>query len=212
MSLDLSTAVADTYYRLGFTNSSDISTAPAWLTAAELYQFIDDAARKLASAHGLFIVFDNTVDVTAGTAAYSLPAGHVFTVIAWLVPASGPIQFLRLTSARDLWALDANWSTTSGDAVRASGDAAAVGTITLYPNPLTNSTLNLVAQIAPATVTSGAPTISLPAVLQDFFTYAALAGAKRKESDSLDLTMAGHYESRMDLYEQVMAHLWGPGR
>jgi hypothetical protein len=48
-------------------------------------------------------------------------------------------------------------------------------------------------------------------VLQDYFTYAMLAGALGKESEQAMPEMARHYGQRIGLYEQVMDHLWGSG-
>ncbi|HWE51402.1 MAG TPA: hypothetical protein VG273_16540 [Bryobacteraceae bacterium] len=210
--LDTASCVTDAVYRLGFENSSEL-TSSSWVTQAELYQFADDAVRKLAWKHGLFIVYDNTISVTAvAGAVYTLPAAHVFTLLAWLAYSGGPV-LLRLTTVRDLWALDGAWpAAAAAPPVRASLDAGAVGTITLYPPPNASSTLCQVCQEAPSTVASGASTIQLPLVLQDYFTYAMLAGARGKESDAAVPEMAAHYRERVAMYEAVFDHLWGPGQ
>jgi len=210
--LDVQQSLNDVAYRLGFANLNDLAMdAESWITVAELFQFADDAVKKLAYAHGVFLVLDVTITVTPGTAVYNLPATHVFTVLAWLVTVSG-VQLLRPTPVRSLWSLDANWPTTSGNAVRCSLDAGQVGTITLYPNPLTGGTLNQVCQEMPAAVAQGASALALPTVLVDFFSYAMLAGARGKESESAMPEMANHFKQRCDLYEQVIGHLWGPGQ
>src|SRR6185312_7105688 len=111
-----------------------------WVTTTELYQFADDAGKRLSLAAGAFPVLDSSTAVSAGTAAYSLPATHVFTVMAWLVYTGGaPPQILRPATQQQLEALDGNWPTTSGDPTRISLDAGGVGSATLYPNPITNS-------------------------------------------------------------------------
>jgi len=207
---DVQASLLDCLYRLGFQPAGDIG-ASSWVTPAELLQFADDMAKKLTSEHELFIQWDTTIAIVAGTALYGEPAAHIATILAAFFPAAGPVQILRITSQRDLWALDGNWVTTSGNPTRLSLDAGGVGTCTVYPNPLAGGTLGQVLQEWPAAFGAGATTIAVPVVLQDLFTYAMLAGAKGKESDHSDMEMAKHYQQRADLYEQVCAHLWGKG-
>jgi hypothetical protein len=206
--VDASVSLADTLYRLGFQGLSDMGAEP-WVSVAELYQHADDAVKKIAYKSGVFLSLDQSITVTAGTAVYELPATHVYTLMAALVPATGSPQLLRLTPVRDLWALDGSWSTSSGDAKRCSLDAGSVGTITLYPNPITGGTLAQVAEEYPAQIQAGATTVALPTVLRDYLSYAMLAGARGKESEAAMPEMAKHYQGRLDLYEQIIEHLWG---
>jgi len=206
-SLDVANAVADAAYRLGLQGTTELQAGNAYVTPAELYQWADEGAKRLSYDVGLFINYDTSVTVTPGTAVYQLPATHVFTLMA---AVNG--QLLRPTPVAALWALDANWPATSGNARRCSLDAGSVGTITLYPNPVDGGTLGQFCQEFPATIAAGASTVELPAVLQDYFTYRMLAGARGKESDQAMPEMAAHFEQRVELYEQLMAHLWGPGQ
>jgi hypothetical protein len=209
--LDALNSFQDAIYRLGFLNPAEI-TSVSWTTEAELFQFADEALKKIAYSSGVFLTVDSSITAVAGTAAYALPATHVFTVAATLMLGGGVLQLLRPTPVRDLWALDANWSTSTGTAARFSLDAGAVGTITLYPNPIAGGTLAQVCQEFPATLTPAASTVALPTPLQDYVSYAMLAGARGKESDAQMTDMAAHYQQRCALYEQVIDHLFGPGQ
>jgi hypothetical protein len=205
--LDAQSCVSDAVYRLGFSSPSEIASV-SWVTLAELYQWADEAAKELAYEAGVFLTEDTSITSAQGTATYELPSTHVFALAAWL-----GAQALRITAVRDLWALDANWVTTSGNATRCSFDAGGVGTVTLYPNPVTGGdTLAQICQEIQGTLAAGSSTIALPTVLQDFFTYAMLAGARGKESEAAMPEMAAHFEGRLKLYEQVIEHLWGPGQ
>ena len=204
--LDAVNSALDVLYRLGFRNTLDI-TSTSWVTPAELFAFADEAAKRLAYQCGLFLTYDTSITVTPGTAVWALPATHVFTLAAWL-----GAQALRLTTVRELAALDGNWPTTTGATNRASLDAGSVGTITLYPIPGSGGTLAQVCQEYPAQIVAGASVILLPTVLQDYFSYAMLAGARGKESDMWMPEMAEHYKQRLALYDQVIEHLWGPGQ
>jgi hypothetical protein len=205
--VDLANAVSDVLYRLGFQGAGDIAAAGGYATVSELYQWADEAAKKLAYLAGAFTAWDTSITVSAGTAVYNEPATHVFTIAAWL--GSNP---LRITPVRELWALDATWPATTGLSTRCSMDAGAVGTITLYPKPTVGGTLGQVIQEFPGTIALGSSTVALPSVLQDYFSYAMLAGARGKESDAAMEDMAEHFEERLRLYEQVIGHLYGPGQ
>ncbi|GEM_PF-5618210 len=214
--VDALNSLTDAIYRLGFVSLAESQAAAAYVTNAELYQFADDAAKKLSYSAGIFVTLDSSIAVTAGVGVYSEPATHVFTVYAWISPlpgVGGSSQVLRPTTVAQLFALDSTWSTTSGEAKRFSLDAGSVGTITIYPLPVNSGTLNQICQEFPATISAASSQVaSMPSVLQDYLTYAMLAGARGKESESAKPEMAAHFQQRCSLYEQVIEHLWGPGQ
>jgi hypothetical protein len=115
--LDTLASFNDVWYRLGFLGANEIAST-SWATEAELFQFADEAAKKIAYASGVFMLVDTSITVVAATAVYAEPASHVFTVAATIILAGGALQLLRPTPVRDLWALDATWSTTTGNATR----------------------------------------------------------------------------------------------
>jgi hypothetical protein len=82
----------------------------------------------------------------------------------------------------------------------------------LYPNPTEADTLSQVCEEYPPTIASGSSTVALPVPLQDFLSYAMLAGARLKESDARMEDMAEHFSERCALYEQVIQHLYGVGQ
>jgi hypothetical protein len=211
--VDALNSLDDAIFRLGFQNLTDC-TNNGYATPTELYQFADDGAKHLSYQAGIFIGLDTSISVSAGTGVYALPANHVFTLAVWVAPsAPGNNLPLRPTSVGNLFALDATWATTAGAPNRFSLDAGSVGTLTMYPVPVANGTLNQICQQFPATVASGASQIAaMPSVLQDYLTYAMLAGARGKESDSAMPEMAAHFKERLKLYDQVIEHLWGPGQ
>ena len=209
---DVANALSDAWYRLGFLSAAELATAGMWVSVAELYQFADDEAKKVAYESGVFLVYDESITAVPGAAVYELPASHIYTVMAALISGAGVPQLLRLTPVRDLWALDGNWPTTTGNSVRCSLDAGQVGTLTLYPSPVAGGTLAQICQEFPPTVAVGSTTMALPSVLIDLFSYAMLAGARGKESEGQMADMAAHYQQRVDLYEALVSHLFGPGQ
>jgi hypothetical protein len=212
--VDALNSLNDAIYRLGFQSLADCA-ANGYVTPPELYQFADDAAKHLSYQVGIFTGLDTSMPVTAGVGVYSLPADHVFTLLAWVAPQAGvgSIQLLRATPVGNLFALDNTWATTAGESKRYSLDAGSVGTITLYPVPITSGTLEQICQQFPGTVAAGASQLAaMPSVLQDYLTYAMLAGGRGKESDSALPEMAAHFGQRLNLYDQLIEHLWGPGQ
>jgi len=202
---------SDLWYRLGFQSQADLLAAN-WLTVGELYQFADDAVKAIARATSLFLTFDDSIAVSAGTAAYALPAGHIFTEGAWLVYASGGIQLLRLTTVGQLFALDAVWGTKTGAPVRLSLDARDAVSCVLYPSPTANATLAQIMQQTPADVAEGATALPLSPVMEIYFSSAILAAALSKESDSARPEVAAHLVERLGLIDAVIQSLWGEGR
>jgi hypothetical protein len=205
--MDIANCIADVVYRLGFQNATDLDAAGTWVTSTELYAWADEAVKAISYRNGVFVTLDASIGATAGTAVYQLPTTHVYTLQAWLAS-----QELRLTPVRELRALDATWPVSTGPSMRCSFDAGSVGTITLYPNPSASGTLWQLCQEYPNDVALGASTILLPTPLQDYFSYAMLNGARGKESDGAELEMADHFEARVDLYDQIVEHLYGKGQ
>jgi hypothetical protein len=208
---DAANCIADLWFRLGFLSPDDMAIDDRWVTIAELYQFADDVVKGLASRLGLFMVYDASIAIVNGTGLYTMPAGHIFTVMAWSV-ISGTLQILRLTTSGQLFALDATWPATSGTPTRISFDAGGVGTGTLYPAPTANGTLAQILQQFPAAVVAGSSSIPVSPVLQGYFSYALLAAARSKESDQAMPEIAAHAKARMANYEKVFEHLYGAGR
>jgi hypothetical protein len=211
MACDVANSITDVWFRLGFLSAAELATNALWLTATELYQFGDDAGKRLAYTAGVFLVVDASINVVSSTPLYALPASHVFTVIAWIVYSGQPLQMLRMSSVGQLFALDGNWAATNGLPLRASLDAGGVGSVTLYPNPTVNGTLSQICQEFPA-IASGSSSVPVSPVMQDYFSYALLSGSLGKESDFAKPEVAGHAHERMKLYEAIAEHLWGPGQ
>jgi len=206
MAFDVANSLTDIWFRLGFLSQADIDVAGTWCTSTELYQWADEAAQLLAYKSGSFVTEDTSITVTAATATYALPSNNVFSLAAWLGSTN-----LRMTPVRELQSLDATWSATSGPATRASLDAAAVGSITLYPNPTVGGTLTQLAEEYPSTIALGSSTVALPSVFQDWASYSMLAGARGKESEGAQLEMSQHFEGRVELYLAIADFLYGSG-
>ena len=112
--IDIAACLNDIVYRLGFAGLGDLNAANSWVGQPALYQWAEDAVKRLAREVGLFVVYD-TMPVTAGVPIYILPASHIFTFAALL-----GAQELRITPVANLWALNSQWPTVIGDRDRKS--------------------------------------------------------------------------------------------
>lgn len=210
--MDLQNSVNDIWYRLGFLSLVELNAGAGWTNPTDLFQWLDECAEKLAYEVGLFVETDASIPVVSGTAVYGLPDSHVFTLLAALLDGSGNYSLLRMTSVRDLWALDGNWQITQGTPNRASLDANAVGSITLYPDPTSSWRLFQVLQEVPNTIEAGSPTINLPTPLQDMFSYYVLGQARAQESEQADIAVAAHHMQRFQMYLDVCRQYFGVGQ
>jgi hypothetical protein len=198
--VDIANVIGDILPALGAANLGDLD----WCTQAELYQFADEANKRLAARAGVWVERYGAQDVPAGAAVQPAPAGHVDTIH---VSFSG--SPLRPASARELASLDANWPAAQNTPKRFSMDAGAPGTITLYPNPSAPGTMATIYHRFQPTIQSGSSLVPIASPVQDYFAYAMLAEARRKESDAAMPEMAEHFAQRLELYAQVLTRYFG---
>ena len=212
MACDVTNSVNDLWFRLGFASAGDMTASGNWVTVAELYQFADDAAQRLARISSVYVTYDASIGIGSGTAIYNLPAQHVFTVTAWLVYSGAPLQFLRISSVGQLFGLDGLWSATTGPPTRVSLDAGGVGTA----DSLSDSHRQFHSESDPAAISGhrNLRNVSSPAFARaaGLFHRRCPRGRARKESDSAMRDVADHLKQRLALYETVIRHLWGDGQ
>ena len=202
--VDLANTILDILPTLGASGLSDLD----WCTQAELYQWADEAAKRLSHRVGVFVERDTSTALVSGTATYPTPTGHVDTIHASVLPS---VKLLP-SSVQELAALDATWSKTAGPVTRYSMDAAGIGTITVYQIPTAAGTLAVIFHKFIPQIQAGASAIPVCSPVADYFAYAMLAGARRKESDHTMLDMADHFDKRVDMYEQILTHYFGEGQ
>lgn len=206
--VDLANTINDLLPTLGASSLADLD----WCTESELYQWADEAAKRLSHRVGVFVTRDTSISLAAGTATYSTPTGHVDSIHVSVLPASGSPLKLFPSSVEELASLDSTWPTTTGPVTRYSMDAAGIGTITVYSIPTTTGTLAVIYHEFLPQIQAGNSAVPVCSPVSDYFQYAMLAGARRKESDHTMLDMADHFEKRVEMYEQVLEHYFGRGQ
>jgi hypothetical protein len=186
-------------------HASSLGTLEYW-TEAELYAIANDAAGRLARETGVFVE-RNPVAVTAGGASYLFPARHIAAVH---VSLDG--KTLRPASVAELLARSESWQDEEGAVTHYALDVAGLEIVTLYKKPLQNGTLYAIHRRAPAAVSSGSPSMRVPALLEHYFGFRVLAEARRKDGGAQMLEVAAALDERTALLEQVFRRYWGQGQ
>lgn len=201
--VNLSLSISDLWPPLNAYSEAD---AVHW-TEAELYQYIDEGAKRIASKCGCFVVRDISLATTALDPTYDLPAVHLATIQADL---NG--RTLRPRNVQELEALDHDWVNTTSSEPRAFiQDTAGVNELRLFPTPTIGpETIGLVIQQTPPTISAAAAILAAPPIIRDYFTFYALAEARNRESiASMEEIVEWLRGAVTGAYEQAASALWG---
>lgn len=199
--VNLSTAIGALWPSL---NAAGPGDAIFW-TEAQLYQWMDEAAKRLARKSGGFVRRYTGLSAASSTANYALPSDHVVTLQADL---AGTV--LKARNVQEMEALDAAWTTTTGTPKAFLEDTQGVGQLTLAPIPVATGTIGLFERYTPATVTVSNAILEVPSCLQEYFTFYALAEARgTKETNASMPEVSQWLRGLCGQMEQVVASYWG---
>src|SRR6185295_15842823 len=173
-------------------------------TFSELYEWSDEAAKRLARNTGGFVDRDATTTLSDSVPVYAMPARHVSTI-----HVSAGSTALKESTVDELEALDNDWPSTAADNPKRflqDGDE-----LRVYPQPngATAGNLGHVFHRFPVTITSDASIAKVPVALRDYFTFYALAEARGKESKGAMPEVAQYARGMVELLEQVAREFWG---
>jgi hypothetical protein len=204
--IDLRNAIADVETALNAAGAGDLVE---W-AESDLYEWFDEAAKRLARSFGVFVERDASTAIVLDTPSYTLPARHLSTIHASVGPSSGG-KALYPVNVQELEGLDADWIETTGPTNTFLMDTAGMTAARLYPAPDVTITgfLALIMHRFPATISSSAYTLSAPAAIRDYFTWYALAEARGRQSDAQMPEVAEHFAKRVGLMEKVIESYWG---
>ncbi len=203
---NLSLSLDDTWYPL---NASGQADAIFW-TPEKLVGYMDEAAKRLARITGAFIERNESITVTAGQGSYNLPVRHIDTLQCDLAGKT-----LRPRSVQQLEAADSDWpdtlATVDNPPKAFVQNTQGFDKIVVYPAPyLDPETLGLVRSTYPATLDASASMIlPIPPILRDYFTFAALAGARGEEGQASMEEVVPWLRSIVERYEQAAGEIWG---
>ncbi len=165
----------------------------------------------MARETGAFVLRDTSTNVVAGTGVYALPTRHLSTIHASIAG-----RCLDATNAQELEARDASWPDTTAPAVqpypkRYCHDTDGMEQIRVYPKPNTGGggVLALVMHQYPATVSEANSVVETPAPLREYFTFAALAEARNKESKGAMPEVGAWFQQMADLMLMAAKDYYG---
>jgi hypothetical protein len=198
--------ISDILSSLGATSLADLD----WCSATELYQWADEAVKRLSHRCGVFVLRDTSTSLVSGLSQYEVPGGHIDTIHVSLLEQA---LSLRASSVAELEALDGTWSASQGAVTRFSMDRNGTDFITLYQIPAASGqTLAVIFhQFPPVEIAEGA-TVDVPSPMGDYLAYSMIGEARRKESDRAMPEVAEHCEQMLALMEEVACAYWGPGQ
>lgn len=205
--IDIREVLVSVYPSLNAAGAADLT----WWTETELFQYIDEAAKRLASRVGLFVERDATTIVLAnGTQEYSLPTRHLSTIHASAGPAASLAPITPAT-AHELEALDTTWETASG-VVERYVHRLGPDKVQVYKVPGAAQAGQVVAVIFhqyPADLSPTAFVLTAPSPFREYFTFAVLAEARKIEGDAAMPEVSQQCEAWMNLLEKVFLDYWG---
>lgn len=200
--LNLTTMLGELLPALGAVEYSDL----VFWTEAELYEFCDEAAKRLARTVGCFVERDASTTISAGTAGYAVPARHISTI-----HASAGSAGLVAVSIGELEAFDDDWPNTEATPTPERYTHTTTEQVTLYPKPDTGTStpLALVFHRYPADISADSAILTAPACLREYFHFSVLAAARGRESKGAMPEVAAFFGQLVDLYEEAISAYWG---
>lgn len=173
----------------------------------DLYAYASEAAQKLARTAAIFVA-QASVAVTGGTAVYANPDRHV----ALLAFAIGGLR-LQPSSARQMAARSTAWEADVCDAGKSPThwvtDIKGHDWFRLWPQPLTDTTLEITLAQFPAEITADSPSLAAPAIVGDYLADRIQAEARRQEGVAAMPEVARSIDQEAALLEQAFAGYWG---
>lgn len=204
LGIDFREVVSDLLPALNARTASTLN----WWTEAELYEWADEAAKRLARGFRVFVKRDASQSIALADPAYDTPARHVSTI-----HVSIGTRALEAASVHELEAADAAWLDTAGVTGRFLLDANGQSEIRVYPTPDATVTgaLAVIYHQYPAAVTATDYDLTAPHAIREYFTWSILSEARAKQGDARMPDVAAHFAGRVALMEQVIEAYWGTG-
>jgi len=208
--------VAEVVAELGPALNAQSLAALTVATEAELYEWADEHAQRLARKIGCFVERSGSLTIAAGSSTVNKPARHLSTLhFSRDHDGAGDLRPLEATSTAELEALDLDWETRVADEdagefpKRFTEDQQPAGVVRVHPAPESETTAAIVYHQYPAAIAAGSPAIQAPRILGDYLFWAMLGEARRRESDEAMPEVAAFSEQMVELYEQVFERYWG---
>ncbi len=202
LGIEFRDVLSDLYPKLNAVTAADLIH---W-SETELYEWLDEAAKRLARGIGCFVERDASITIVTSTAVYSVPARHLSTIHAAIAGRA-----LSPNNVQEVEALDSAWVETEGVTDSFLNDNLGTDAVRVYPAPDATVTgaLSLVFHRYVATINSSNHQLTAPACLGEYFSWWALSEARRKQSEAHMPEVADHFAKRVAWLEKVIEAYWG---
>jgi hypothetical protein len=182
------------------------SAALAYHTAAEVWTWLDQWARRLSIATRLQVAV-RSLSVTSPDASYPLPAANLSTLAVF--DAAG-FALDRIT-VRNMDAEGA-WQATpaTNPVLRFSLDAnQGLNVLTLDPPPLLSQALTVLQTEYPAAIGAAQPILDAPDIAEDYLYFRAVSEARGRIGEAHMPEVAQFAGGLADLIEGAAVRYWG---
>lgn len=201
--VNLSVVLGNLWPSLNATSAID---AVFWGTP-EIFQYFDEAAKRLARRFEVFVVYDQSITSARNTPTYAVPASYISIQQADL---AGLI--LRPLNIYEAEALDSNWPSTVGPPTHFLQDTQGLTQIALYPQADAGSSgkaLGLVMNTFPPDVSPSMGFLVAPPGMQEYFEFYAIAKARAKESHAPMVESSQFFMGLVEMMEAAIDKYWG---
>lgn len=181
-------------------HATSFSSLDFW-TEAQLWQYVQEAAQRIAQDAPLFVEREAIAALAPPTAEYALPARTVATLHASLDD-----EALTLLSVSDAEALSQTWPADVGPAAYWLPDVVD-GQLRLYPIPSAGGTLWGVLAHYPA-LSPSSTQIRAPRPLRWYFALEVLAAARGHESPAAMPEVSQWAERAAHLFRNLIREYW----
>ncbi len=180
------------------------------ISEAELYEFANEAADRLARRVGLFVKRDATLTITGGVATLSVPSDHLSSIHAsYDADGEGAWVPLRVSAVNELEALDEQWEAAEGTPTRWTSDQQSHDTLRVYEVPASNTGFALIYHHLHAALSSGSPTFNVPTPVGDYLKYSMIGEVRGQENDEAMPEVSEYARGRAEAYLELFEQYWG---
>jgi hypothetical protein len=201
MAVDVAALIANLLPALNAATSGDL----VYWTSDELYQWADEAAKRLALRAAVFVsVTTQTISSAEAPLAASAVAANAIApiLVAW------NSVILRFATVGELEALDDGWEAATGTPKRWTLDRG-LQQLRLYPAPAAAGALLTVALQCPADISASQASLIGPSPLAGYLAQSVLGQARGRVSDAAMPEIAAHCAQRAEMYIAICEHYWG---
>jgi hypothetical protein len=200
MSVDVSELVEELFPALNATAAADL----LFWTETELYQWADEAVKRLARKAAVFVERTQDTDAPANS-AHNLDERDLAVIeCGWNGAALSP------ATVRELEALDENWEEAdAGTPAKYATDFLGLGQVRLYPPPSAAGVLDLITLQVPEEITSAAAELRAPEPVKEILRLRMLQEARGREGDGAMPEVAERLGKLADVLELVAVRIWG---